>query len=104
MFLQNFTFEYFETFLSKLQNWIFERFGTKSTKEILVSNYGSTQGTTYNIRYMSTNAIDYQSDIDSVLHAVDLSMSNYKEESTISKINRNESMKTDSLFILALGS
>ena len=73
--------------------------GTKPTKEILVSNYGYTQGTTYSIRYMSTDAIDYQSDIDSVLKAVDMSMSTYIEESIISKINRNESMQTDSLFV-----
>ena len=73
--------------------------GTKPTKEILVSNYGYTQGTTYSIRYMSTDAIDYQSDIDSVLKAVNMSMSTYIEESNISKINRNESMQTDSLFV-----
>jgi thiamine biosynthesis lipoprotein len=73
--------------------------GSEPKNEILVSNYGYTQGTTYSIRYMSVNAVDYQSDIDSVLHAVDLSMSTYMEESLISKINRNESMQTDSLFL-----
>ena len=66
--------------------------------EVLVSNYGYTQGTTYSIRYMSVDAVDYQKDIDSVLQVVDLSMSTYMEESLISKINRNESMQTDSLF------
>jgi len=76
--------------------------GAKSTKEILVSNYGYTQGTTYSIRYMSTNAVDYQNDIDSVLHTVDLSMSTYIKESLISKINRNESMQVDSLFVRVL--
>jgi len=73
--------------------------GSEPKNEILVSNYGYTQGTTYSIRYMSVNAVDYQSDIDSVLHAVDLSMSTYMEGSLISKINRNESMQTDSLFL-----
>jgi len=47
---------------------------------------------------MSTDAVDCQSDIDSVLNAVDLSMSTYIPESLISKINRNESNKIDSLF------
>ena len=47
---------------------------------------------------MSTDALDYQSQIDSLLHAVDLSMSTYIPESLISKINRNESNKIDSLF------
>ena len=73
--------------------------GTEPKNEVLVSNYGYTQGTTYSIRYMSANAVDYQIAIDSVLQAVDLSMSTYMEESLISKMNRNESMKTDSLFL-----
>jgi len=73
--------------------------GTEPKNEVLVSNYGYTQGTTYSIRYMSVDAADYQSDIDSVLQAVDLSMSTYMEESLISKINKNESMQTDSLFL-----
>ena len=72
--------------------------GTTPTNEVLVSNYGYTQGTTYNIRYMSADAVDHQSDIDSILHAVDRSLSTYVEESVISKINKNESMQTDSLF------
>ncbi len=72
--------------------------GTTPTNEVLVSNYGYTQGTTYNIRYMSTNAVNHQSDIDSILHAVDRSLSTYVEESIISKINKNKSLQTDSLF------
>jgi len=73
--------------------------GTEQKNEELVSNYGYTQGTTYSIRYMSADAADYQIAIDSVLYAVDLSMSTYMEESLISKINRNVSMQTDSLFL-----
>ena len=73
--------------------------GTEPKNEALVSNYGYTQGTTYSIRYMSVDAVDYQIAIDSVLHAVDLSMSTYMEESLISKMNRNASMQIDSLFI-----
>jgi thiamine biosynthesis lipoprotein len=73
--------------------------GTTPTNKVLVSNYGYTQGTTYNIRYMSPDAVDHQSNIDSILHAVDRSLSTYEEESVISKINKNESMQTDSLFM-----
>ena len=73
--------------------------GNEPKNEILVSNYGYTQGTTYSIHYMSVNGADYQITIDSILHCVDLSLSTYLEESLISKMNRNESMKTDSLFI-----
>ena len=75
---------------------------TKPTKEVLVSNYGYTQGTTYSIRYMSTDAVDYQIDIDSVLNAVDRSMSTYLPTSLISKVNKNESGKIDSLFYRVL--
>jgi thiamine biosynthesis lipoprotein len=73
--------------------------GTEPKNEVLVSNYGYTQGTTYSIRYMSVDAVDFQSDIDSVLRAVDNSMSTYMEKSLISKINKNESFQTDSLFL-----
>ena len=51
---------------------------------------------------MSLDAVDYQIQIDSILHAVDLSMSTYIPESLISKINRNESRKIDSLFYRVL--
>jgi len=76
--------------------------GSKSSTEILVSNYGFTQGTTYNISYKSPNALSYQAGIDSVLHAVNLSMSTYIDSSTISKINRNEPFEIDRLFIRVL--
>jgi thiamine biosynthesis lipoprotein len=73
--------------------------GTIPTNKSLVSNFGYTQGTTYNIRYMSPNGEDLKNDINRVLQQVDYSLSTYKTESTISKINRNESTKTDSLFV-----
>ena len=76
--------------------------GSKSSNEILVSNYGFTQGTTYNISYRSPNAQSYQVGIDSVLHTVDLSMSTYIDSSTISKINRNEPYEKDGLFLRVL--
>jgi len=65
----------------------------------IVSNFGNTQGTTYSIKYMSPNGVNYQNDIDSIFKAVDLSLSTYMNESIISKINRNVSMQTDSLFM-----
>ena len=76
--------------------------GSSKQNKILVSNYGYSQGTTYSIRYMSKDAMDYQNQIDSVLLEVDLSMSTYIPESLISKINRNESNKIDSLFFRVL--
>ena len=71
---------------------------TTTNHEILISNDGHTQGTTYNINYISSNGIDYHNDIDSILNAINQSLSTYMEKSIISKINRNESMQTDSLF------
>mgnify|MGYP001189250057 CR=1 FL=1 len=67
-------------------------------KEILTSNYGYTQGTTYSIQYLSPNGKNIQNNIDSILSRVDLSLSTYQEESLISKINRNETKKLDSLY------
>lgn len=73
--------------------------GSKTKNTVLVSNYGYTQETTYSIRYMSTDGKDYQAAIDSVLKEVDLSLSTYESNSVISKINKNVSSKTDSLFV-----
>ena len=67
-------------------------------KKKIISNFGNTQGTTYSIKYISSHGINYQNDIDSILRAVDLSLSTYINESIISKINRNENVKIDSMF------
>ena len=67
-------------------------------KKKIISNFGNTQGTTYSIKYISSHGINYQNDIDSILRAVDLSLSTYINESIISKINRNENVKIDSIF------
>lgn len=73
--------------------------GSTPTNQILVSNYGYTQGTTYSIRYMSPAGENFQHDIDSVLNEVDMSLSTYESNSVISRINKNISSKTDSLFV-----
>lgn len=67
-------------------------------KKKIITNLGNTQGTTYSIKYVSSQGINYQNDIDSILKAVDLSLSTYIKESIISKINRNENVKIDSMF------
>jgi thiamine biosynthesis lipoprotein len=58
---------------------------------------GFTQGTTYHITYSAMDSVNYQPQIDSILHAFDLSLSTYIDESIISKINNNETNKLDSL-------
>ena len=72
--------------------------GDSNPKKKIVSNFGNTQGTTYSIKYTSPHGINYQNDIDSILKAVDLSLSTYINESIISKINRNENVTIDSIF------
>ncbi|MBN2667642.1 MAG: FAD:protein FMN transferase [Bacteroidales bacterium] len=59
-------------------------------------NEGFIFGTIYHIQYQNTN--DIQQQIDSVLKVVDYSLSTYKPESVLSKINTNESQATDAHF------
>jgi len=63
-----------------------------------IVNSGETQGTSYNIKYISPHGIDYKDQIDSLLQEVDNSLSTYKNQSLISRINYNQQKKTDSLF------
>ena len=58
---------------------------------------GYTQGTTYNIKYNSIDNHISKTSIDSLLQIIDLSMSSYISNSTISKINKNLDVKLDSL-------
>ena len=58
--------------------------------EILVQNVGFTQGSTFNVQYMSPNATDYQWQVDSILAEMDSSLSTYKDYSLISKLNQGD--------------
>jgi len=71
---------------------------SSSDNNILVTNSGEAQGTYYHIKYMSDNGKDYYLQIDSILQEVDSSLSIYKNFSLISRLNRGESLKVDSLF------
>ncbi|MBN1251785.1 MAG: FAD:protein FMN transferase [Bacteroidales bacterium] len=58
---------------------------------------GFTQGTTYHITYNSSK--DYSKEIDSLLFHFDSSLSTYKENSIISRVNKNDStVVIDDLF------
>ncbi len=48
---------------------------------------GQAQGTTYSASYFATDSLVTKSQIDSILNVIDLSMSLYKPNSTISKFN-----------------
>jgi len=71
---------------------------SSSDNTILVTNSGEAQGTYYHIKYMSAYAEDYHFQIDSILQEVDSSLSIYKRYSLISRLNRGEQLKTDTLF------
>ncbi|MEE2953987.1 MAG: FAD:protein FMN transferase [Bacteroidota bacterium] len=70
---------------------------TSNNQQILVKNLGETQGTFYSISYLSQNH-NFQNEIDSILKQIDQSLSTYNQASIISTINRNENIKTDTLF------
>lgn len=52
---------------------------------------GEAQGTTYSIKYISSNESVTKIQIDSLLLAFDLSLSTYREDSKLSKINKGDS-------------
>jgi len=60
---------------------------------------GEAQGSYYAITYYDSLNRDFGFQIDSLLDAFDQSCSNYQKESIISKVNRNEEVELDSLFI-----
>lgn len=60
-------------------------------------NQGFIFGTVYNVTYQSDK--DLNQEILTALKQVDASLSMFNEQSTISKINRNEPVKPDKMFI-----
>ncbi len=56
---------------------------------------GLVYGTTYNIQFYSSTNENFSSEIDSILNEIDNSMSTYKPNSIISKINKNQESKID---------
>ena len=52
---------------------------------------GYAQGTTYQIKYLTSKKADFQEQFDSIFSAIDHSMSTYQENSIISRLNRGES-------------
>lgn len=61
------------------------------------SIFGSTQGTTYTIKYHSEHNVIAKKSIDSLLNIIDQSMSTYIDSSIISKLNNNIDVDLDSL-------
>ncbi len=60
---------------------------------------GLAQGSYYAITYFDAQNRNFQHEIDSIFHAVDMSVNLWVENSIISKVNRNEEVMLDSIFI-----
>jgi thiamine biosynthesis lipoprotein len=69
-----------------------------SATEIIIK--GKAQGTTYTIKYLAeTYEEGLKEKFDSVLHAIDMSMSTYVPTSQISRLNDGDTVKVDPLFL-----
>ena len=60
---------------------------------------GLAQGSYYAVTYYDEQNRNFQREIDSIFHAVDMSVNLWVDSSIISKINRNEEVTLDSIFI-----
>ena len=69
----------------------------------LIRVAGPAQGTTYHISYLADSAnMDYRQSIDSILLIIDGSMSLWQPTSTISLINKRDSLAVDEHFLAVL--
>lgn len=80
--------------------FIFFLAGCNSTKPEAkyIANQGAIYGTYYHISYESPEGKDLHNQVDSVLHEMDLSLSTFKTESVLSKVNSNRPVKLDRWF------
>ena len=69
----------------------------KQPKKIVLQ--GLAQGSYYAITYFDEQNRNFQHEIDSIFHAVDMSVNLWVDSSVISKINRNEGALLDTIFI-----
>ena len=69
----------------------------KQPKKIILQ--GLAQGSYYAITYYDEQGRNFQHEIDSIFHAVDMSVNLWVDSSVISKVNRNEEVALDSIFI-----
>ena len=60
---------------------------------------GLAQGSYYALTYYDEQNRNFQREIDSIFHAVDMSVNLWLDSSIISKVNRNEEVALDSIFI-----
>lgn len=69
-------------------------------KMILNQNVGYVQGTTFNIKYLSSSLQDYKTEFDSIFSKIDLSLSLYIDSSIITRFNKGDTLiRLDSNFL-----
>lgn len=68
------------------------------TKIVNTKISGPVFGTSYGITYYSETTKDFQKEFDSLFSVINKSLSTYKEDSEVSKINRNQDTKVDAHF------
>ena len=69
-------------------------------KMILNQNVGYVQGTTFNIKYLSSSLRDYKTEFDSIFSEIDLSLSLYIDSSIITRFNKGDTLiRLDSNFL-----
>jgi len=78
-----------------------EKNNNNEKNELIIKSYtGYALGTAYHIKIIDSSDVDYKKTIDSLTNFFENSLSVYRENSTISKINCNDSaVVLDSLFI-----
>ena len=70
---------------------------TKQPKKIVLQ--GLAQGSYYAVTYFDEQNRNFQREIDSIFRAVDMSVNLWVDSSVICKVNRNEEVALDSIFI-----
>ena len=70
---------------------------TSQPKKIVLQ--GQAQGSYYAITYFDEQGRNFQREVDSIFHAVDVSVNLWVNTSVISKVNRNEDTVLDSIFV-----
>ena len=91
----------------KITNWIV--FGCLALFTLAVTScndqpqkmvlQGFAQGAGYAVTYYDMEGRDFQSGVDSIFHAVDMSVNLWVDNSVICKVNRNEDVILDNIFI-----
>ena len=70
---------------------------TRQPQKIVLQ--GLAQGSYYAVTYFDDEGRNFQHEIDSIFHAVDMSVNLWVDSSIICKVNRNEDVTLDSIFI-----